>query len=122
MPIWAAILIALLSGLLGTMARISYERAAEMRTRAIEAADEFAVAAVRSFELVWRATDLCENTGFGDRQGMAVSDAKDLVEDLERRGTRLHLLIGPYTEPSLPRDRDLQTVEDRFGIARSVAA
>jgi hypothetical protein len=98
MPIWAAVLIALASGLLGTMARISYERTAEMRTRAIEAADEFAVATVRSFELVWKATDLCEEED--SSASGAVREAKEAAEDLERRGTRLHLLIGPYTEPS----------------------
>lgn len=69
-----------------------------MRTRAIEAADEFAVEAVRSFELVWKATDLCEQED--PEAKAAVAEAKAVVEDLERRGTRLHLLIGPYTEPS----------------------
>lgn len=49
MPVWAAILVGvgsgLLSGLAGTLLTITHERGAEMRTRMLTAAEEFIRAA-----------------------------------------------------------------------------
>jgi hypothetical protein len=47
-PLWAAIVIGFGSGLFATGMRISYERTAELRSRMIQAADEFATAAFRT--------------------------------------------------------------------------
>jgi hypothetical protein len=52
-PLWAAILIGLGSGLIGTVARISYERTAELRTRMIEADDGFSASVFRALA-AWR--------------------------------------------------------------------
>lgn len=49
-PTWVTVVVALAaglaSGLLATMLRISHDRGAELRTRMVDAADEFCVAVV----------------------------------------------------------------------------
>lgn len=48
MPVWAAILLALGSGIFGTLATITHQRGAEFRTRMIEAADDLVAAATEA--------------------------------------------------------------------------
>ena len=49
-PTWAVIVVAVASGLLGTLLTISHERAAELRTRMLNAADEFATGTVTALQ------------------------------------------------------------------------
>ncbi|MGH3056611.1 MAG: hypothetical protein ACRDPP_00045 [Gaiellaceae bacterium] len=100
-PLWAAILSALAAGLIGTLARISFEREAELRTRAIEACDAYALTAVHAFERVWQTIKARDEGGFTVEQEEAfVRDAKQALDELERKLTRLQILLGRTTAPT----------------------
>src|SRR5207249_2925961 len=105
MPVWAAILIGLGSGLLGVLVRIAYERGAEMRSRQIQAADDFLSAAVpffldiRDIQLPVLFAREGIITPPGPRAASksadeAIRDLQLAADELELRLARVQLLFG----------------------------
>jgi hypothetical protein len=105
-PLWQAIVLGLAAGLggglLGTWTRISYERTAELRTRMIEAADEFATALSKTLPVLRKARDTVDNADYvispaGDLNP-AVQEAIDEIDQvwdsLHERFARVQLLFG----------------------------
>jgi hypothetical protein len=75
-PLWAALLIGLGGGVVGTLLTLSHERGAEMRTRMLTAADDFILTATQASHF---ARDLMH----------ALQDEAPLA-DTEERLTQLH--------------------------------
>jgi hypothetical protein len=85
MPVWAAIIIGLGSGTVGTLLSISHQRGAEFRTRMLEAAVEF-VGTAEKLRGVARQPDSLEEALAEYREGWA---------ELVPLVTLLELLFGP---------------------------
>ena len=119
MPVWVAVAIGLGSGLAGTLVRIAYERTADLRTRMIDAADEFstgtsrAIAAIDDFHRALDRVPVNELSKIDlafpqqfegelpeplDAAWLVLRDATDAVAE---RLARVHLLFGtPQTSPA----------------------
>jgi hypothetical protein len=96
-PVWAAIVIGLGSGVVGTVLstvlRISYERETELRQRGIQAADDFAVQGARIFAAVDEAITARDDST--PNEEAAMDAARAVLRETEARVVRLQLLFGP---------------------------
>lgn len=102
---WITVIVAIVSGLAGTMLRISHDRGAELRTRMLNAADEFSIAVVAAlsrmrstagevsraprFPLVDRETE-----SYTDAFQTELDEVNDAVADTLEKLARVHLLFG----------------------------
>jgi len=101
-PLWAAILIGLGSGLVATITRISYERTAELRTRMIQAADEFLTGGARVTAALRSAGATVMNVDYvTDADGefhpaikRDITTLDELFDELRERFGRVQLLFG----------------------------
>jgi hypothetical protein len=101
-PLWAAILIGLGSGLVATITRISYERTAELRTRMIQAADEFLTGGARATAALRNAGKTVGNVdvvidaddAFHPEIQNDIATLDELFDDLRERFGRVQLLFG----------------------------
>jgi hypothetical protein len=109
--LWQAILIGIAAGLggglLGTMARISYERTAELRTRMIEAADDFSTNVFRTIaglrdahrRIDQHADYVINPVGeWHPAIQQVIDQVAELADHLHERLARLELLFGPSEE------------------------
>lgn len=106
-PTWAVVLIGLGAGLLGTLARASYERNAELRTRMLDAADDFSTGTMRALQQARNAagTILKDKVPLLDPQTnwyreeihAAVDALNDEISSTFARLGRVHLLFGDDT-------------------------
>jgi hypothetical protein len=137
-PLWAALLIGLGGGLVGTIARIGYERTAELRTRMIVASDEFSTAVADALGVILEATRVYDD----EKPGNLVSLSRTLDEKVNvvnQRLSRVHLLIGvPEDSPagawagvcasglrnaaSLLRGRSRPDPDDRWSLQQFIGA
>jgi hypothetical protein len=110
--VWQAILVAALAGvgggLLGTWARIRYERTAELRSRMIQAADDFATAAFRTIAGIRDLPKTIQDLGdvilipvrdkgklqFHPDVEQATAIAVGLADELQERFARVQVLFG----------------------------
>jgi hypothetical protein len=82
------VIVAIVSGLAGTMLRISFDRGAEIRTRMLNAADEFSIATI---------TALHEMRG----EPLDVTKVNQAVNATFEKLARVHLLFGDLTGTGL---------------------
>lgn len=82
------VIVAIVSGLAGTMLRISFDRGAEIRTRMLNAADEFSIATI---------TALQEMHG----ESPAATNVNRAVNATFEKLARVHLLFGDQTGTGL---------------------
>jgi hypothetical protein len=110
--VWQAILVAALAGvgggLLGTWARIRYERTAELRSSMIQAADDFATAAFRTIAGIRDLPKMIQDLGdvvlipvrdkgklkFHPDVEQATAIAVGLADELQERFARVQVLFG----------------------------
>jgi hypothetical protein len=104
-PVWAAVIIGLGSGLIGTVVstllRISHESEFELRRRMINAADAFAVEVMNVVPIVSAAIDereQGETSEYGQSETFAA--AVQAVEELSKPVARVQLLFGMDAEAS----------------------
>lgn len=90
MPVWAAILIALGSGLLGTLLTISHERGAEFRTRQLTSAEDFLRGAEKIRQALRRPLSADPDE--------ALARIRDAREELVATVMWVGLLYGPRSE------------------------
>jgi len=109
-PTWVTILVAVIAGvgggLLATMMRISYERGAELRTRMVDAADEFSVAVVAARQRMRTLAGLILSempprpvvdaaTGWYTQDFLARTDPANAdIDQVLATLSRVHLLFG----------------------------
>lgn len=108
MPVWAAVVIALGSGicggLLGTLAKIADERGAEVRREIIRATQDFAALATDWFAAVDAAITQNEKNlgGSGELAGedddVELKAARAVIHQAGTRLDRLAVLVGPTSE------------------------
>jgi hypothetical protein len=99
-PAWATILIALGSGLFGTVIstglRISYERDVELRSRVLQAVDEFCVETIEVFHAV--AASLLAREEMSPRDEATYESAVSRTFEVARGVVRIRLLLGPSSD------------------------
>ena len=99
-PVWAAIVIAVLSGLggglIGTLVKAAEDRTAEVRRATIEATRDFAALATDWFALVDEAIREHERRLGPDDETRAKAD--DALRQGRKRLDRLAVLLGPDTD------------------------
>jgi hypothetical protein len=106
-PTWVVILVGLGSGVFGslltTVLTISHERAAQLRTHMLNAADEFSTGAISALHQARNAageikkddTSLDDETGWWRSEIKTSLDAANqAVDDVLARQARIHLLFG----------------------------
>jgi hypothetical protein len=107
-PTWAVVLVGLASGLAGslvtTLLTISHERAAELRTHMLNAADEFSTRTVAALQAARNVAGEIRNrdapildaaTGrFTAEIQKQFDDVNDAVNDVLAKQARVHLLFG----------------------------
>jgi hypothetical protein len=103
-PAWVTIIVALATGLLATLIRTSHERAAELRGRMLDAADEFAAAVVGALHVARNTSgdilDARDDDLLIDAEGnllpeirLLINDAGAAVDEAQSRAARVHLLF-----------------------------
>jgi hypothetical protein len=122
-PLWQALVLALAAGLVGTFARIAYERTAELRTRMIQAADDFTIAVFRTITMLRdaepkiRALDgevVIDDAGdFVPDVQNAIDAARPQVDELYERVARVQLLFGASLESTTTRQAHLMLTAAR---------
>jgi hypothetical protein len=116
MPDWLVVLVAALAGgFATTLVRLRHERASELRSRMLEAADEFVEAYTTAREAILAAQREVRNAAsfleedvpadllkkWEDQRAAAVKAAREASSALARRLPRIGLLFGVYS----PADR-----------------
>jgi hypothetical protein len=99
------VIVAIVSGLAGTMLRISFDRGAEIRTRMLNAADEFSIATI---------TALQEFRG----EPPDATKVNHAVNATFEKLARVHLLFGDLTRTGLAATAtadDLRAMERKLG-------
>lgn len=102
MPTWAAVLIALGGGIFGVLVRIAHDRGAELRSRMLDAADEFlAVSTPALLDLGYVSPTILSGGAFqtirsggGKSPDDAMGDLHEAAEHLQLRLARVLLLFG----------------------------
>ena len=111
-PVWAALLVGLGGGVLGTLIAQGHERGKEMRTRMLQAADDYLSAAIRTEQAAKELNGLliAAEQAVEDTNDVAVATSpRDEVDELLARMQasrdelsamvpRLILLLGTYSE------------------------
>jgi hypothetical protein len=113
-PTWVVILVGLTSGALGSLVTAgvtaSHERAAEFRSKLLNAADEFSIAAIVALQKARNAagriredkSPLVDPTGrFKPDIQSELDAANDAVDDLFAKQARIHLLFGDESPASI---------------------
>lgn len=106
-PTWAVILVGLAGGVLGslitTLLTISHERATELRSHMLNAADDFSTGAISALQQARNAageirkddTPLDDDTGWFRPEIRNLLDAANqVVDDVLAKQARVHLLYG----------------------------
>lgn len=101
-PIWTAVLIALGGGIFGVLVRIAHDRGAELRSRMLEAADEFLATSTSALlDLGYVSPTILSGgafrtirTGGGKSPDQTMRDLHDAAEQLQLRLARVLLLFG----------------------------
>ncbi len=113
MSVWVAALLGFVGGLATLLLRMRHERAAELRTRMLEAADDFVSAyttareALRDAEINLRSAEsfLSEDIleplpkEWRDERAAADAAARAACDALKHRSPRIALLFGAHTPP-----------------------
>jgi hypothetical protein len=99
---WITVIVAIVSGLAGTMLRISHDRGAELRSRMLNAADEFSIAVVAALSRMRNTAG--EVIGAPPRPLITrpytvvfekeLDEVNDAVADALEKLARVHLLFG----------------------------
>jgi hypothetical protein len=118
-PLWAAILIGLGSGVIGTLARIAYDRNAEIRNRMIQAADDFTISLFKTITILRDAESRIDSHSdeLVDDELEWIADIQDAldtvsaqVDDLHERLARVQLLFGASaSSPTTQRGHSILT-------------
>ena len=106
-PTWAVILVGLGSAVIGslftTLATISHERAAELRTRMLNAADEFSTEANTAIQQMYVASleirKAPPDQGYSQEIQAHVDKLSESVDDAAAKQARINLLFG-YDSPA----------------------
>lgn len=114
MPVWAAVFIALVSGvsggLLGTLAKIADDRGAEVRRAVVDATQDFAALATDWFAAVDAAITACEERNEPDDAKREAAEA--VIKQANTRLDRLAVLVGPSSALVRTGAGTLSRVED----------
>jgi hypothetical protein len=101
-PLWAALVIGLGGGVLGTILTINNDRGAEFRTRMLTAADEFLQTLATCFHKLDDIDDLYDDTRKRDPAAIqaALTEAGKLEHELSLKNVRVDLLFGETSKAS----------------------
>jgi hypothetical protein len=105
------ILVAVAAGLGGTLVKVSHDRAAELRSRMLDAADEFSTRVVTALHAARNSSGEILDLGKDDlvdpelEWDVVVKDAfthvGEAVDDAQARSARVHLLFGQDSLPGI---------------------
>ena len=106
-PTWAVVLVGLGSAVIGslftTLATISHERAAELRTRMLNAADEFSTEANTAIQQMYVASLEIRKApldqGYSQEIRTHLDKVSEAVDDTAAKQARINLLFG-YDSPA----------------------
>jgi hypothetical protein len=102
-----AIIVGIVSGLAGTLLRVSHDRGAELRSRMLDAADGFSTRVVEALQAARHSTNAIlaqDEEQLTDNELNWAPEAEEAfatfdrpVDDVQARLARVHLLFGQHT-------------------------